>query len=72
MDALIRNHPFIDGNKRIGIAAAALLLRRNGRRLIASNPELEAFTLHVTTSRPKLSEIAAWLQRWSTPCQPPA
>ena len=72
LDALIRNHPFIDGNERVGIAAVALFLRRNGWRLVGSNAELEAFTLHVTTSRPQLTEIAAWLQRWSTPCPPPA
>ncbi len=58
MDSLIRNHPFVDGNKRTGIAAAALFLRQNGRRLTATNQELEAFTLHVAESRPELSEIA--------------
>ena len=62
MDSLIRNHPFIDGNKRTGIAAAALFLRQNGRCLTATNSELETFTLYVTESRPDVSEIAAWLE----------
>ncbi len=35
--AFIRNHPFIDGNKRIGLVAMELFLRRNGYRLTASN-----------------------------------
>jgi death-on-curing protein len=65
MDSLIRNHPFIDGNKRTGIAASALFLRQNGRYLTAANPELEAFTLYVTESRPDVSEIAAWLKTHS-------
>lgn len=65
MDSLIRNHPFIDGNKRTGIAAAALFLRQNGRYLTATNSELEAFTLYVTESRPDVSEIAAWLETHS-------
>jgi death-on-curing protein len=67
MDSLIRNHPFIDGNKRTGIAAAALFLRQNGRCLTAANSELEAFTLYVTESRPDVSEIAVWLETHSAP-----
>jgi death-on-curing protein len=67
MDSLIRNHPFIDGNKRTGIAAAALFLRQNDRYLTATNSELEAFTLYVTESRPDVSEIAAWLKTHSAP-----
>jgi death-on-curing protein len=67
MDSLIHNHPFIDGNKRTGITAAALFLRQNGRYLTATNPELEAFTLYVTESRPDVSEIAAWLETHSAP-----
>lgn len=67
MDSLIRNHPFIDGNKRTGIAAAALFLRQNGRRLTATNPELEAFTLDVAESTPEISEIATWLETHSAP-----
>ena len=67
MDSLIRNHPFIDGNKRTGIAAAALFLRQNGRYLTATSSELEAFTFYVTESRPDVSEIAAWLKTHSAP-----
>ncbi len=62
MDSLIRNHPFVDGNKRTGIAAAGIFLSINGFKLIASNPELETFTLEVARSEHSLPEIAAWLQ----------
>ncbi|HXF69069.1 MAG TPA: type II toxin-antitoxin system death-on-curing family toxin [Thermoflexus sp.] len=65
MDSLIRNHPFVDGNKRTGIAAAALFLLQNGYRLTATNEELEAFTLYVAESKPEISEIAAWLKAHS-------
>lgn len=30
LDSLINNHPFVDGNKRTGITAAALFLQANG------------------------------------------
>ena len=39
MDSLVRNHAFIDGNKRVGITAAGLFLRIHGRQLTASNAE---------------------------------
>ena len=66
MDSLVHNHPFTDGNKRVGIAAAALFMRRNGRRLTATNAELEQFTLRVAESAVDLSEMAAWLESHAT------
>ena len=35
-ESLTKNHPFIDGNKRIGFAAADTFLRINGYRISAS------------------------------------
>ncbi|MBE0410909.1 MAG: type II toxin-antitoxin system death-on-curing family toxin [Anaerolineales bacterium] len=63
MDSLINNHPFLDGNKRTGIAAAALFLQANGYRLEISNMQLEKFTLEVARSEHTIEEIAAWLQK---------
>lgn len=67
LDSLVRNHPFVDGNKRTGIAAAGLLLRRNGFRLNADNAELEAFTLAVACSELDLAAMTAWLEAHSRP-----
>lgn len=67
MDSLIRNHPFVDGNKRTGTAAAALFLRLNGYSLIATNTELEEFTLRVAQSQHSVDEIAIWFKAH---CQP--
>lgn len=61
LDSLINDHPFVDGNKRTGITAAALFLRRNGYRLSASNADVEKFTLQVAASCTELKEIADWL-----------
>lgn len=62
MESLAQNHPFVDGNKRTAITAAALLLLQNGRRLQTTNEVLEQFTLLVVTERPSLDEIASWFQ----------
>ena len=61
LDSLIRNYPFLDGNKRTGITAAAIFLIRNGWRLAASNEDLEKFTLAIAQSRLSLEEMSNWL-----------
>jgi death on curing protein len=38
--SLVTHHPFLDGNKRVGIAAAAIFLQINGKDLTASNQQL--------------------------------
>lgn len=60
MFGLVNNHPFLDGNKRVGIAAASLFLMRNGFRLAAGNDELEQFTLQVAHGDVTVQQITAW------------
>ena len=62
MDSLINNHPFVDGNKRTGVAAAALLLRLNGWQLNPSPADLERQTLRVATESLAVQELGAWLR----------
>lgn len=62
LESLVLNHPFVDGNKRTGIASAALFLRRNGWRMQAGNSDLARFTLRVADQHVPLREIADWLQ----------
>jgi death-on-curing protein len=59
-DSLIRNHPFLDGNKRTGITSASLFLLRNGYRFTAGDEELIDFTLACAQSQRTLEEIASW------------
>jgi len=66
LESLVNNHPFVDGNKRTGITAAGLFLRINGRRLTASNQDLEHFTLQVAQGALDFPAIVGWLQRYST------
>lgn len=62
LDSLINNHPFVDGNKRTGIASAALFVQANGYRLNVSNLELEKFTLDVAQALRSIEDITAWFQ----------
>jgi len=59
---LARNHPFVDGNKRIAFIATALFLRLNGYRL-SSNPLDEIQTM-LSVAAGELSEVdfAVWIR----------
>ena len=64
MDSLIRDHPFMDGNKRIAIASSALFLHLNGYSLVVANEEMAQFTLACAQSKVTLEEISAWLRQF--------
>jgi len=70
MESLIGNHPFVDGNKRIGISSAVLFLRINGWKLTASNSDLEIQTLRVVTEDTLVEGLAAWLRANSVRIEP--
>jgi death-on-curing protein len=65
LESLVKNHPFVDGNKRTSITAAALFLRVNGWRLTADNAELEAFALQAAASHADIPVLADWLRSQS-------
>jgi death on curing protein len=62
---LVRNHPFLDGNKRIAFTVAVLFLELNGRRFAA--PEAEATLKTLALAARELGEAgyAAWLRSHS-------
>jgi death-on-curing protein len=67
MDSLVRDQPFVDGNKRTAIAAAGIFLAINEHRLVVENAEMVRFTLACAQSQLSLPEITVWFQRHSTP-----
>lgn len=60
--SLILNHPFVDGNKRVGHATMRLFLLRNGFRINASVDEQEAIILQLAAGKLSHTEWTAWLQ----------
>ena len=59
--ALIQNHPFLDGNKRIGHAAIEVFLLLNGYELHASVDEQEGIVLGVARGEMSRTELSGWL-----------
>ena len=59
--ALIGNHPFHDGNKRIGALALLTLLKFNGYEVKATNEELTELIYKVAQSEADDRDIKAWI-----------
>jgi death-on-curing protein len=62
---LVRNHPYRDGNKRIGLLAIVTFLGMNGRDLVATDAEVVTEILALADGRVSEGELADWIRRHS-------
>lgn len=62
MFALIGNHAFADGNKRVGILAMLMTLRLNGKQLLYTQQELIDFGLAAAKGA-AYEEILSWIRQ---------
>ncbi|BAZ01224.1 hypothetical protein NIES37_52230 [Tolypothrix tenuis PCC 7101] len=60
--SLIKNHPFIDGNKRIGHAAMEVFLVLNGFEINATVDEQEQVILQVASGELGRDKFSEWLR----------
>ncbi|MDP3992901.1 MAG: type II toxin-antitoxin system death-on-curing family toxin [bacterium] len=60
---LVKNHGFVDGNKRTATAATSVFLQKNGYDFIASETALWKFVVAVAEGKYDTEEIAAWLKK---------
>jgi len=63
MHSLVMNHPFVDGNKRVGAMAMELFLLVNSLALDAVNEELVEVTLAVARGEVEAEALAIWLRQ---------
>ena len=59
---IVRNHPFIDGNKRTGFVIGVLFLEMNGYRLTASEEDATQAVLGLAAGTLDESDFAAWMR----------
>lgn len=59
---LVENHPFVDGNKRVGAMAALVFLDMNGIDFEASDEEFTAMVLRVASGKMLKAEITLFLK----------
>ncbi len=58
---LIQNHPFVDGNKRIGFISAYIFMDLNGQTLTADEVSATTMTLALAASEIDELAYAGWL-----------
>lgn len=61
--SIIMNHPFVDGNKRIGHAAMEVFLLLNGYEINASVDDQEKIILGLASGEVERNEFIKWLRR---------
>lgn len=60
-EGIVRNHPFVDGNKRAAFMAAYVFLARNGLDPVMSEAEAVTMMLGLAAGEADRSNFAAWL-----------
>jgi death-on-curing protein len=60
--AIVRGHPFSDGNKRVAVAALDLMLTLNGAKLHADNQAVYKITMAAASGLNR-EELIAWVRR---------
>jgi len=63
---LVRNHPYRDGNKRIGFLALVTFLGLNGQEFAASDAEVVAEILALADGKVGEEELADWIRQHVT------
>lgn len=65
--SMIMNHPFIDGNKRVGFESIRLFLRLNGYDIHVSVKQKFDFVMDIVTKKINEQDMALWLKKYSDP-----
>ncbi len=68
MHALIKNHPFTDGNKRTALVASIVLLKLNGLKVNLGQKRLVEHILNIAKRQLSVQETANLLKKNARPC----
>lgn len=60
---IVRNHPFVDGNKRTGYVALETFLRLNGCRFLASDADCVLNVLRLASGEMADDDFIAWVRQ---------
>ncbi len=61
LESIIKNHPFVDGNKRTGYVLMRYLLLKNGKDITASEAEKYEFVINIAKGKRDIDEIKKWI-----------
>lgn len=65
--SIVRNHPFVDGNKRTGFMTGYVFLARNDLQLIASEFEATRYVFALAGGEMQEETVADWLRQNTEP-----
>jgi death on curing protein len=65
IESLISNHPFIDGNKRIGYVLMRYFLLENNLDIKATQSEKFEFVIKIAKGQSSTNEICSWIKEKS-------
>lgn len=60
---IVKNHPFVDGNKRTGTLAAIAFLALNGVEVVFDEPDIVVMVIGLASSEVSEEQMADWLRR---------
>ena len=62
LQSLLKNHPFVDGNKRTSLTSTGLFLKKNDHKLINQHKEEVEFAVRVDNGNLTIEQISKWLK----------
>lgn len=65
IQSIIKNHPFLDANKRSAFVSAITLFEMNGCRFFASDNEVINYMLGVANENLTVDQISKWIKEHS-------
>ena len=65
IESIIINHPFVDGNKRIGYVLMRLFLLDNSYDITSNQDEKYEFVISIASGAYDFNKICAWLENHS-------
>lgn len=65
LQSLLKNHPFVDGNKRTALTSAGIFLKLNGYQLGNDHDNEVDFALKVDNDDLPIEQITEWLEKHS-------
>jgi death-on-curing protein len=67
MEGIIIRHPWMDGNKRTGLALTLFFLARQGLKLSATQNEIYEMTIRVAEGKSNTEELQTWIEAHTVP-----
>lgn len=65
IQSIVKNYPFLDGNKRTAFSSTYIFLKKNSIKITAKEKEVVKFMVSVANENLSVDEISSWLKKYS-------